>query len=138
MEGRASAAGLRFSPGRTRRSSSHLALEAIEFSTEQHRPLILLRPLFKAYFERLEDIGDIETLVRIGSTTGLSQRALREALELGSFCERVDDGVAWARAAGIRSVPTFIFDEKYAIEGAQEWEAFQEVMAKLGHEPRPA
>ena len=39
-------------------------------------------------------------------------------------------------AAGVRSVPTFIFDETYAIVGAQEYETFQSVMTELGREPR--
>ena len=41
-----------------------------------------------------------------------------------------------ARLAGVRSVPTFIFDEQYAVVGAQEYETFQAVMKELGREPR--
>ncbi len=138
MEERAEVAGITFTPGRTHRSSSHLALQAAEFAAERGETQGFHRPLFEAYFERLEDIGDIDTLVRIGGEAGLPEPDLREALEQETYRQQVEDGVGWAREAGVRSVPTFIFDEEYAIVGAQEYDAFQGVMAQLGRKPRAA
>ena len=138
MEERAEAAGIGFTEGRTRRSNSHLALQAAEFAAEHGQTQAFHRPLFEAYFERLEDIGEIDTLVRIGAEVGLPEADLRHALEHETYRQQIDDGVAWASEAGIRSVPTFIFDEEYAIVGAQEYTAFQNVMEQLGREPHAA
>ena len=38
----------------------------------------------------------------------------------------------WARAIGITGVPTFIFNERHGVVGAQEYEMFEQVMEQLG------
>ena len=138
MEQRAESAGIRFTPGRTHRSSSILSLEAAEFVADHHEECAgaFHRHVFKAYFEDLEDIGQVDTLVRLGEETGLPGEGLRQALEAGVYRRQVEEAVEGARLAGVRSVPTFIFDEEYAIVGAQEYETFQAVMKELGREPR--
>ncbi len=137
MEQRAEAAGVRFTPGRTHRSSSVLALQAAEFAADHGEGARAFhRRVFEAYFEELADIGEVDTLVRLGEETGLPGEGLRQALADGVYRERVEEAVEGARLAGVRSVPTFIFDEEYAIVGAQEYETFQAVMKELGREPR--
>ena len=139
LERRAEAAGVRFTAGRTHRSSSALALQAAEFAADRGAgELAFHRRVFRAYFEELEDIGRVETLVRLGEDGGLSGEEMRRALEDGVYRARVDEAVEGARQAGVRSVPTFIFDEEYAIVGAQEYETFEAVMRELGREPRAA
>ena len=138
MEQRAESAGIRFTPGRTHRSSSIPALQAAEFASEHggEGAGAFHRRVFEAYFEELEDIGQVDTLVRLGEEAGLPGDGLRQALEDEVYRERVEEAVEGARMAGVRSVPTFIFDEEYAIVGAQEYETFQAVMKELGREPR--
>lgn len=137
MEGRAEALGLRFSEGRTHRSSSIPALQAAEFASEHGECAEAFhRRVFDAYFDELEDIGNVDTLVRLGEDVGLPGDGLRQAIEDEVYRERVEEAVEGARLAGVRSVPTFIFDEQYAVVGAQEYETFQAVMKELGREPR--
>ena len=137
MEQRAESAGIRFTPGRTHRSSSVLALQAAEFAADHgENAQAFHRHVFEAYFENLEDIGQVDTLVRLGEEAGLPGEGLRQALEDGVYRQQVEEAVEGARLAGVRSVPTFIFDEEYAIVGAQEYETFQAVMKELGREPR--
>ena len=137
MEQRAESAGIRFTPGRTHRSSSIPALQAAEFAAEHGEGSEAFhRRVFEAYFEELEDIGQVDTLVRLGAEAGLPGEGLRQALEDEVYGERVEEAVEGARLAGVRSVPTFIFDEEYAIVGAQEYETFQAVMKGRGREPR--
>lgn len=138
MEARGEALGLRFTEGRTLRSSSQLALQAAEFVADEHEACAeaFHRTVFDAYFEGLEDIGQVDTLVRLAEAAGVPGEGLRQALEDGVYREPVEEAVEGARMAGVRSVPTFIFDEQYAIVGAQEYDAFQAVMKELGREPR--
>lgn len=137
MEDRAGALGLRFSEGRTMRSSSIPALQAAEFAADHSDCAEAFHQrVFDAYFDELEDIGDIDTLVRLGEESGLPGAELRQALEDEVYREQVEEAVEGARLAGVRSVPTFIFDEQYAVVGAQEYETFQAVMKELGREPR--
>ena len=138
MEQRAEAVGMQFVPGRTHRSSSVLALQAAEYVADEHADCVeaFHRRVFEAYFEELEDIGSVDTLVHLGKAAGLPGEGLRQALEDGVYREQVEAAVEGARTAGVRSVPTFIFDEQYAIVGAQEYDTFQAVMKELGREPR--
>jgi predicted DsbA family dithiol-disulfide isomerase len=59
---------------------------------------------------------------------------VHDALTNELFRDDVDAGIAWSRAVGVTGIPTFIFNEKYAIVGAQEYPAFEQVMERLHEE----
>jgi predicted DsbA family dithiol-disulfide isomerase len=136
MEQRAQALGITFTRGRTWSSNSHLALEASEFADGHPQADALHRRLFKAYFEELADIGDLETVVRLGDEAGLPAGELREALTSHAFTKQVDDGIRWSRSIGVTGVPTFILDERTGLVGAQPPEVFEAVLTELGKTPR--
>ena len=137
MEQRAEALGIAFTRGRTWTSNSHLSLEAAEFAAEHGDGDRFHRRVFKAYFEELADIGDIDLLVRLGEESGLSAEPLREALTTGRYRAGVDEEIAWAQQIGVTAVPTFVLDGKLAIVGAQEASVFDEVLrTRLGRTPR--
>ena len=138
VEQRAADAGLNFARGRTFRPNSHLALEAGVYAQEIAFPgaADFHRALYRAHFELLENIGDIEVLVRIGAEYGMDAEPLREALTSGRFREQVDEEIALMRQLGITAVPTFVFNQKYAIVGAEQYPTFQRVMEQLGVPPR--
>ncbi len=136
LEERGARSGIVFRRGRTLTSNSHLALEAAEFAEEQGRAVEYHRAMFKAYFDDLENIGDLEAVVRVGAGAGLDPGGLRQALATGLYGDRVDEGIAWSRAIGVTAVPTFVFDDRYGMVGAQDFAAFQYMMEKLGRQPR--
>jgi len=43
----------------------------------------------------------------------------------------VEEQMAWARDAGLGGVPTFIFDEKFALVGAQDYQVFADVARRI-------
>ncbi len=47
----------------------------------------------------------------------------------------MDDGVRWSRGVGVTGVPTFIFDDKYGVVGAQPLEVLESVIAELDNMP---
>ena len=100
MEGRAEALGFRFSEGRTHRSSSIPALQAAEFAAEHGECAeVFHRRVFDAYFGELEDIGNVDTLVRLGEEAGLPGDELRQALQDEVYKERVEEAVESYRKA---------------------------------------
>jgi len=111
-------------------------LEAAEFAYEYGDDWAFHRRMFKAYFEDLENIGDLETILRIGAETGIDAVSLRAALEEGRYRERVDECLGWSRAIGVTAIPTFVFNGRYGMVGAQELEAFRTMMAKVGQPPK--
>ena len=135
LELRGEASGITFRRGRAFTPNSHLALEAAEYAIDQgHDSDAFHRALFKAHFEDFDNIGDIDVLVRIGGEHGLDGGDLREVLESGSYRDTVDHAIEWARSVGVTGIPTFVFNEKYAVVGAQEYPTFERVMAKLAEE----
>jgi predicted DsbA family dithiol-disulfide isomerase len=78
--------------------------------------------VLQAYFEEGCDIGDVEELVRLGVEVGLSERETRSAVVLREGQDGVVAAERHATVLGITGVPTFIFDGKYTISGAQEIE----------------
>jgi predicted DsbA family dithiol-disulfide isomerase len=136
IEQRAASLGITFTRGRTWTSNSHLALEAAAFAAEHGDPAPFHRAMFKAYFEDLADIGDLEVVVGIAGDAGVPTSALRAALAEGHYRAAVDEGVQWAQQVGVTAVPTFVLDGRYGIVGAQEGHVFEELLqSKLGRSP---
>lgn len=137
MEQRAAALGITFTRGRTWTSNSRLALEAAEFAAEQGAAIRFHRAMFKAYFEDLEDISNIDTIVQIGVEAGLPEAGLREALTAGRYSGEVEEGIRWAQGIGVSAVPTFVLGEQYGIVGAQDAAVFEDLLqTKFGQTPR--
>lgn len=76
--------------------------------------------VMRGYFAEGCDIGDIETLVRLGVEAGLAERESRSALILRAGQDGVIAAERHAAVLGITGVPTYIFDGLYTISGAQD------------------
>jgi predicted DsbA family dithiol-disulfide isomerase len=136
MEQRGQKLGIKFNRGRQWSSNSYYALQAAEFALEHGDVWRFHRRMFKAYFEDLEDIGSIDNVVRIGGEAGLDEAELRKALEDGRYAEITDEGISWSRAVGVTAIPTFVFNEEWGMVGAQERDAFVQMMDKIGQPPK--
>lgn len=80
--------------------------------------------LFRAYFLDGRNIGDPETLAEIAGECGLDAAQIRIWLNGPAEREQVLAEDRAARRIGINAVPCFIFEQQYAISGAQEPEFF--------------
>lgn len=115
-------------------ANSRLALEAAEFVKQQapNRFDVFHRALFVAYFEDGRNIGLPDVLLDIARACEVDADALGEALRERAYQEQVDEEIAWAHASGIGSTPTYVFDSRVAVIGAQEYAVFEDVMGRLG------
>jgi predicted DsbA family dithiol-disulfide isomerase len=86
--------------------------------------------LFKAYFTDGKNMADAEVLAQLGASIGLDPAEIKEMLQKGQFDEAIEGDLALAQQFGVRGVPFFAFDRKYAISGAQEPDAFLQVLQK--------
>jgi predicted DsbA family dithiol-disulfide isomerase len=84
--------------------------------------------LFRAYFTEGRDFGDHETLIEIGKELGLSEAEITDALHSDVYAAKVEADIEEADELGIRGVPFFVFDRKYAVSGAQPPEQFLQVL----------
>jgi protein disulfide-isomerase len=86
--------------------------------------------IFKAYFTEGKDVSEIETLVNLGKNVGLDEIEIRNMLASKQFKEAVQNDIIEAQQIGVRGVPFFVLDRKYAISGAQSEEVFSETLEK--------
>ena len=82
------------------------------------------RAVFKAYFAEGLNIGDRETLLKIGGDIGMDHDEIQEALGSGRYREAIERATDEAFARGIRSVPNYIFASGKGFSGAQPYEVF--------------
>lgn len=94
--------------------------------------------LFRAYYTEGKNVGDLETLVQLGGEVGLDPAVVREALGGTAYVQAVRQDQLAAEGAGARGVPFFVFNDKYAVSGAQPSELFAQVLEKVWAEERPA
>ena len=84
--------------------------------------------MFRQYFGEGLDIGDAAILAAAGAEAGLDLAAMKALLETDEGRQEIKQSDAAARGLGISGVPTFMFDEKFAIVGAQEPAVFVELL----------
>lgn len=75
--------------------------------------------LFSAYFTEGKDIGNHAVLAEIGAAAGLDAAAVRAMLASDDFSEAVALDVYASRQVGLRGVPYFAFNDRYAVTGAR-------------------
>ncbi len=80
--------------------------------------------LFLAFFTEGKNIADLATLTQLGKEAGLDQTELQTAFTDDNYVYQVKQDIAEAQQIGVRGVPFFVFDRKYAISGAQPPQAF--------------
>ena len=84
--------------------------------------------LFSAYFSDGLDIGDRSTLAGIGGDLGLGRKRVQRFLQCEEdrpFLLAEDEKV---RSLGVKGVPCYILEGRYAISGAQSPEVFLRVI----------
>lgn len=79
--------------------------------------------LFEAYFELGQDIGDKDVLESVAQEAGMDTAIVHDLLASESDLDLVRREDKLARTMGISGVPTFLFNQKYVLVGAQDPEA---------------
>jgi predicted DsbA family dithiol-disulfide isomerase len=81
--------------------------------------------LFHSHFNEGKDIGKVDVLVSIAEGIGLNKNEVEGVLQTDEFTEQVRYDIYESQQFGVRGVPYFILDRKYALSGAQPIEAFE-------------
>lgn len=115
-------------------ANSFNAHRLTHFAKTKGKQLEAEEALFKAYFTDGKNTDDLQTLLELGVSIGLPEEETRSVLESSRFTEDVNRDIQQAQQLGIRGVPFFLFDGKYAISGAQERSVFQKTLAKAHSE----
>ncbi|MCM3761712.1 DsbA family oxidoreductase [Alkalihalobacillus oceani] len=90
--------------------------------------------LLQAHFTDSYDIGDKAKLLELAEEVGLEKTAAEQVLAGEDFGAEVKRDIEQAVKYGVKGVPFFLFDEKYAVSGAQPGEAFLQALHKAAEE----
>ena len=90
--------------------------------------------LFKAYFTDGKNTADHNTLTEIGKAAGLAESEIANVLNSDLYAEEVHEDIEQAQQVGVRGVPFFMIDSKYAVSGAQESDTFLGALTKAYEE----
>ena len=94
----------------------------------------LMRRLFDAHFAEGKDVGDPRVLAAIAGEVGMDADAARNYLETDEGTGEVREEIAAAQRLGVNAVPTYVFDDKYIVEGAQPAELFLQALNTIAEE----
>ncbi|AGZ38308.1 DsbA family oxidoreductase [Actinoplanes friuliensis] len=92
----------------------------IAWAATQDLQLSMIEALQRAHFADGVDLGSHTELARLAGSIGLDEQAALAYLATPAGTDAVNADLAEARELGITSVPTFVVDRKFAIQGAQE------------------
>ncbi|MNI18680.1 DSBA-like thioredoxin domain protein [compost metagenome] len=93
--------------------------------------------LFHSYFTDSKHIGDHSTLADLAAEIGLDRSETLQMLGSEDYAADVRSDEAEANQLGVRGVPFFVINRKYAISGAQPSELFLETLQKVWDEENP-
>ncbi|GIO87370.1 DSBA oxidoreductase [Paenibacillus faecis] len=108
-----------------------------QYAKKQGKMAEISERLFKAYFTDSLHIGDTETLIFLAHGVGLNGEEVSDLLKSDDYGEQVRADERLAGELGIRAVPCFVLDGKYAVTGAQPTEVFLNTLEQVWADREP-
>ncbi|GEN31747.1 putative DsbA family dithiol-disulfide isomerase [Cerasibacillus quisquiliarum] len=131
MVEQAKEAGLEYRVDSIQHSNTFDAHRLVKFAEKKGKAKEMAERLFAAYFSESKQISDHQILTELASDIGLDAEEVLDMLESSKFSKYVREEEAVAREIGVQGVPFFVFDEKYAVSGAQPTHVFKEVLDEV-------
>lgn len=110
----------------------------IHFAKDFNKMEEMTEALFKAYFTDSKNISDIDILGDIAKSAGLNKEEAIKFLNSDKYKNEVREDEALSRNYGITSVPTFVFNDKFKVTGAQPEDVFLMALNKALEEYKPS
>ncbi|HEX3630758.1 MAG TPA: DsbA family protein [Candidatus Dormibacteraeota bacterium] len=111
--------------------NSRPALQAAEFAREAGRFEPMHRELFIAYWHDGRDISDMSVLREVAGRAGVDGDAMEAAVSADRFGDYLDARRQEAQELMIDGIPAHVIADRYLVMGAQPYETFERVMARL-------
>ena len=112
--------------------NSRPTLQAAEFARQQGRFAAMHHELFKAYWDEGRDVSDMPVLKDIAARAGVDVTGMEAAVQENRFGDYLDARRAEAEELGINGIPAHVIADRYLVMGAQPYDVFERVMAKVG------
>jgi len=108
--------------------NSRNAHKLIQFAKNQNLQNEIEEALFEAYFTYGKNVEDEKILEEIANNIGLQFEKFTDIIGSTELDNLVIQDQYMAQQVGVRGVPFFVFDQAYAVSGAQGAENFLQVL----------
>ena len=107
------------------------AHQLLHWAGKQGRQTELKLALFDAFFSLRQNVSDGQVLAATADRVGLSVTEALAVAEDGRYAQAVREEQQIWLDKEVHAVPTFLFNEKYMVSGAQEAETFVRFLNKI-------
>lgn len=111
--------------------NTRLAHEATEYAREKGMGNEFHHIVFRKVYGEGLDISKWDVLRAAAEEAGLDAGDMQTVVESGKYTAEVAAQVQRAKQIGVTGVPTYVINDKYAIVGAQPYEAFKNALAQI-------
>ena len=122
--------GLELNPG-PMGIHSRAALIGAKYAEAQAKGTAYHDAVFRAYWQRANNIDDVDVLAEIAQRIGLERGGFLAALQNEEYEAQVEADIEQADYYGLNGVPALVFENKYLVSGAQPYEALRQVVEKI-------
>jgi len=112
-------------------ADTHRAHQATEFARESGLDPEFSLAVFRAYWQQERNIGDPRELLAIAGGVGVDVEGLEKALDEDRYASAVNEQIRWARWNGVTGIPTFVFNDRYALVGAEPYDVLARAVRRL-------
>lgn len=127
-------AGLDFNIEQSIPANSFMAHRLIHLAQSRDLGSEIEEALFKAHFTDAKNIDEVTVLVEVADSIGMDAEEVKNTLESDAFAYEVKQDELEAHNIGVKGVPFFVLNDKYAVSGAQPTEFFLETLEKAWKE----
>ena len=112
--------------------NSRPTLQAAEFAREQGRFEAMHGELMKAYWDEGRDVSEMTVLREVAARAGVDVAGMEASVNEDRFGDYLDARRLEAEELGINGIPAHVIADRYLVMGAQPYDLFERVMAKVG------
>jgi predicted DsbA family dithiol-disulfide isomerase len=111
--------------------NTRIAHEATEYAREHDKGLEFHRVVFRKVYGEGLDISKWDVLRATAEEVGLDADDMQVVVEGGKYTAKVAAQARQAQEIGVTGVPTYVINDRYAIVGAQPYQAFKNALAQI-------
>ena len=116
--------------------NTRIAHEATEYAREHGKAIEFHRVVFRQVYSDGLDISKWDVLRAAAEEVGLDGEAMLTVVDGGKYTAEVAGQVQSAYQIGVTGVPTYVINERYAIVGAQPYQAFNNALTRILQEKK--
>lgn len=128
-------AGLDYDFDKMKLTDTFSAHRVFQYANEEGKGVEYFNKLYEAFFLNGELISDATVLTRVASEIGIDANRVQEIVDNEKeYDKEVVMDIYEAQQVGVQGVPFFVFNNKYAVSGAQPVETFEQVLTQVYEE----